>query len=642
MSDTQCEPERRLQDQIEKAIARTQDHFFRDQHSEGYWWYPLESNETITAEYVMLLSFLGLNDSRKMRLMGNHILENQRADGTWSIYYGGPGDISTTVEAYFALKLAGVSTEIPEMRLAREFVLDNGGIYETRIFTKIFLALFGCFPWKHVPSLPVEIMLLPPNFIFSVYRFSSWARATLIPIMVLLHKRPVKEMQPACRLDEIRGAKKSKKLAGDWLQAVFSLVDDFVKLWEKLPSNGLRSRALLTAEKWIVDHQEPTGDWAGIQPPMVNSLLALHTLGYPVDHPVIQKGLEALERFCIRRENSLELQACVSPVWDTGLTCLALMASGVPPEHSAVQKGAKWLLDRQIFSGGDWQLRAPSGKPGGWAFEFFNSHYPDVDDSAVVLMVLNRALNGGNGDVLDRLKSGMEWVLAMRSRDGGWGAFDKDNSNQYLNKIPFADLKAMIDPSTADLTGRVLEMMGYFGYKGDDPVARAAIRFIREKQEESGAWWGRWGVNYIYGTWSVLSGLHSIGEDMRQPYIRRAVAWLKNRQNDDGGWGETCDSYGKSSCSACPSTPSQTAWALLALMAAGEAESPEVGRGARFLLDRQKEDGSWEEKAYTGTGFPKYFMIRYHNYRNCFPLLALGKYRGFLRSGHFGGGDLNH
>ena len=371
------------------------------------------------------------------------------------------------------------------------------------------------------------------------------------------------------------------------------------------------------------------------------SLLALHTLGYPVEHPVIQKGLEALERFCIRRENSLELQACVSPVWDTGLTCLALMASGVPPEHPAVQKSAKWLLDRQIFSGGDWQLRAPSGKPGGWAFEFFNSHYPDVDDSAVVLMVLNRALNGGNGDVLDRLKSGMEWVLAMRSRDGGWGAFDKDNSNQYLNKIPFADLKAMIDPSTADLTGRVLEMMGYFGYKGDHPVARAAIRFIREKQEENGAWWGRWGVNYIYGTWSVLSGLHSIGEDVRRPYIRRAVAWLKDRQNDDGGWGETCDSYGKCSCSA-PSTASQTAWALLALMAAGEAESPEVGRGARFLLDRQKEDGSWEEKAYTGTGFPKYFMIRYHNYRNCFPLLALGKYRGFLRSGHFGGGGLKH
>jgi len=636
---TQWEQERRLQEQIEKAVARTQDHFFRDQHSEGYWWYPLESNETITAEYLMLLTFLGLNEPHKTRLIRNHILETQRADGTWSIYHGGPGDISTTIEAYFALKLAGVPADMPEMRLAKEFILDQGGVYEARIFTKIFLALFGCFPWKHVPSLPVEIMLLPPNFILSVYRFSSWARATLIPITILLHKKPVKEIQQECRPNGIYGAKKSKKLTGDLLQAVFSFLDDLVKLWEMLPSNGLRSRALQAAEKWIIDHQEPTGDWAGIQPPMVNSLLALYTLGYPVDHPVIQKGLEALERFCIRRENSLELQACVSPVWDTSLTCLALLASGVRPEHPSVQKSAHWLLDRQIFSGGDWQVRVPSGKPGGWAFEFFNSRYPDVDDSAVVLMALKRVLNSGNGDVLDRLKAGMEWVFAMRSRDGGWGAFDKDNSNQYLNKIPFGDLKAMIDPSTADLTGRVLEMMGCFGYKGDDPLAKDAIRFIREKQEKNGAWWGRWGVNYIYGTWSVLTGLHRIGENMNRPYVRRAVAWLKDHQNPDGGWGETCDGYHKCSYSACSSTPSQTAWALLALMAAGETESSEVSRGIRFLLDRQKQDGSWEENAFTGTGFPKYFMIRYHNYRNCFPLLALGRYNQFLQNGYIRSGD---
>jgi squalene-hopene/tetraprenyl-beta-curcumene cyclase len=625
-------PQQLLRDRIEACVSLTQEMYLREQYPEGYWWYRLESNDTISAEYIMLLKFLELDQPSRITKLANHILANQREDGTWAIHHGAAGDISTTVEAYFALKLAGISPESPELTKAREFILAMGGVEETRIFTKIFLALFGCYPWKNVPSLPVEIMLLPPRFLFSVYDFSSWARATLIPISILLHKKPCKSLPEKFRLSDITVPNGKSKSSGDRLQRLFWVLDDLVKLWEKIPSNGFRTRALRAAEDWILSHQETSGDWGGIQPAMVNSLLALHTLGYPMSHPVMQKGLEALEQFCLETEHSIELQACVSPVWDTALTSLALLQSGLPPDDASIESAARWLLDRQVFDGGDWQVKVKGGNPGGWAFEFKNDHYPDVDDTAVVLMFLNSIPELGGEEVRAKLEAGVQWVFNMRGKDGGWGAFDKDNNKSYLNKIPFADLEAMIDPSTADLTGRVLEMMGNFGFSVEHPFARDAIRFIREKQERNGSWWGRWGVNYIYGTWSVLSGLSRIGEDVSKPYVRRAVAWLKASQNADGGWGEPCDSY-KEPQSVCsgPSTASQTAWAVLSLMAAGEHGSDAVFRGIQFLLDRQTPEGTWEEQEFTGTGFPKFFMIRYHNYRNCFPLLALGNYLRYLK-----------
>lgn len=621
---------------LSRAIGRAQARFLRQQSSEGYWWYELESNVTITAEYLMLLRFLGIQDHDKERKIARYILDHQRQDGTWAIWFGAPGEVSTTVEAYFALKMAGLAPQDPPMEKAREAIKDMGGIEATRIFTKIFLALFGQYPWERLPSLPVEIMLLPRWFPFTVYDFSSWARATLIPISLLLLRRPVVELPPSQRLDELHGDSPgaSRAPGGFKIPTVFRALDAVLKRWERLPLRPTRGVAVRRVEKWILEHQEPTGDWGGIQPAMVNSLLALACIGYPPDHPVIAKGLEALERFTIEDEGQLRLQSCISPVWDTALTAIALVDSGLPKDHLALVKSRRWLLDKQIQGPGDWSIKNPRLEPGGWAFEFQNDWYPDVDDSAVVLMALKKI--GGNGRVQDqdRIQRGLNWVLGMRSRNGGWAAFDVNNDKEFLNRIPFADLEAMIDPPTADVTGRVLEMMGLYGFTRDSAIARTAISLLRAIQEPDGCWWGRWGVNYIYGTWSVLSGLASIGEDLSQPYVRRAVRWLKEHQNWDGGWGESCESYGRPELRGSGlSTASQTAWAIMALMAAGDADSSEVMRGIGYLLAHQEEDGSWEEEYFTGTGFPKYFMIRYHNYRNCFPLMALGRYHA-LRGAH--------
>ena len=622
--------EESLSERIISSINRTTNYYLQCQHPEGYWWFELESNVTITAEYLMLLKFLGIENPEREQKIVTHLLRKQRSDGTWAIYYDGPGEISATVEAYFALKLAGYPEDSEEMTSARDFILKSGGVENCRIFTKIFLALFGNYSWERIPPFPVELILFPDWFPFSIYAFSSWTRASLVPISILLHLRPVKTIEGA-RVDELYVSSPNgrKKPSNCMNFLIFSR--HIGKLLFKAPFRPLRNKALKRAEEWIVDHQEESGDWAGIQPAMVNSLLALSSLGYPLDHPVIQKGLEALETFLIDKGDEVVLQSCISPVWDTALNCLALVEAGIPPKYPAIQLAAEWLLKQQIFRGGDWQVKRPDLEPGGWAFEFHNDHYPDVDDSAVVLMALQRAV-GDNPSAKCAIERGINWVLGMQSSDGGWGAFDVDNNKEYLNRIPFADLEAMIDPSTADLTGRVLQMMGYYGYDKDHPVAKKAIRFLRKIQEPDGSWWGRWGVNYIYGTWSVLSGLESIKEDFSQPWIQKAVQWLKNCQNPDGGWGETCESYKDPSLSGHgPSTASQTAWALLGLMAAGEWESPEISRGIQYLLKNQQPDGTWEEEYFTGTGFPKYFMLRYHNYRNCFPLMALGRYYGWLQ-----------
>jgi squalene-hopene/tetraprenyl-beta-curcumene cyclase len=616
---------------IRAAIGKTKSFFLSEQHRDGYWWYELESNVTITSEYLMLLYFLGIGDEKKYKKITHHILKNQRLDGTWALYWGGKGDLSTTVEAYFALKLAGLPADDPRLRKARQFILEKGGVEAARVFTKIYLAMFGQFDWKAIPSIPVGIIFLPTWFPVNIYNFSSWARSTIVPLSMIVDLKPFKRIPESSTISELfKAPGKISSITPDSLprhswKRVFILVDRLIKITEGLSIRPWRAKALKNIERWILDHQDPGGDWGGIQPAMINSILALAALGYQVSDGPLKKGLEALERFIIEDSDELVLQSCISPIWDTALTSLALLHSGTERDHPSLEKSCEWLAGKQIFHKGDWSVKRPDLEPGGWAFEFENNWYPDIDDTAVVLLFLRKYADREYIKT-ENLSKGLRWVLGMQGKDGGWGAFDVDNDMKMMNQLPFGDLEAMIDPSTPDLTGRVLELLGASGYGLADKAVQRGIDFIKKSQEADGSWWGRWGVNYHYGTATVMVGLDSIGEDMSKPYIKKAVDWLKENQNPDGGWGEGCDSY-ENPVLKCrgESTPSQTAWALLALTAAGEVTSKEAIRGIKYLLKTQKADGTWDEQCFTGTGFPKYFFIRYHNYRNCFPLMALGK-----------------
>jgi len=627
---------------LDKAIELTRDFFFREQLPDGYWWAELESNVTITSEYIMLFHFLGMVDKAKERKMANYLLRQQTKEGWWSLWYNGPGDLSTTIEAYFALKLAGYPADHIALRKARDFILANGGILKSRVFTKIFLALFGEFSWLGVPSMPIELMLLPDWAYFNMYELSSWSRATIIPLSVVMSDRPVRKLPPFANVQElyVRPPRPTDytftKEDGilTW-KNFFIGMDHLLKVYESSPIRPFKNRAIDTAEQWILEHQESTGDWGGIQPAMLNSVLALHCLGYANDHPAVAKGLEALADFCIEDEDTLLLQSCVSPVWDTALVLLAMQEAGVPEYHPALVKSAQWLLDREVRIKGDWKIKSPDLEPGGWAFEFLNDWFPDVDDSTAVMIAIKNVPLKNSRAKQDAIRRGIAWCLGMQSENGGWAAFDKDNTKHILNKIPFADLEALIDPPTSDMTARILELMGHFGYRKDHPQAIKALDFLKNEQEPEGPWFGRWGVNYIYGTWYVMTGIEAIGEDMTSPYIKKALNWIKARQNLDGGWREVCDSYLDRNLMGCgPSTASQTSWALLALMAAGEVGVQAVERGIQYLLATQNPDGTWDEDAFTGTGFPKFFMIKYHIYRNCFPLTALGRYRRLAADAH--------
>lgn len=618
---------------VSNAMRKTKLHYLGCQHEDGYWWLELESNVTITAEYLMLFHFLGIRDEGRDRKIVTHILKSQRPDGTWAIHWGGRGDLSATVEAYFALKLGGLSVDDPRLRKAREFILSQGGIEASRVFTKIFLALFGEFDWKSVPSMPVETIFLSHWFPFNIYNFSSWARATVVPLMIVLDIKPVRPLPERAGIQELYTGSRDKKIPLinrraphlSW-ESLFLFMDRIAKVIENSPLRIFRKKALRRIENWLLEHQEQTGDWAGIQPAMVNSIIALSTLGYAVSSDPVKKGIAALERFTTEKENELVLQPCISPVWDTALTSLALLYAGLESDHPAIEKSCRWLSGKQIFKRGDWSIKRPNLKPGGWAFEFENNWYPDIDDSAIVLMLLYRYKDTALVKP-DNLERGLKWILGMQGKDGGWGSFDVDNNMTVLNRIPIGDLEAMIDPSTSDVTGRVLELLGRVADDLPEDSIRKAVNFLKREQEEEGCWWGRWGVNYIYGTWSALTGLRSIGEDMTEPYIKAAVRWIINHQNLDGGWGEICETYEDNGLRCYgKSTPSQTAWAIMALIAADEGKREELIRGVQYLIENQKADGTWEEEEFTGTGFPKYFMLRYHNYRNCFPLMALGKF----------------
>jgi len=578
------------------------------------------------------MHFMGTVDVLRQRKMVHYLQETQLPDGSWNIFFGAPGDLSATVEAYAAMKLAGEKPESRFMRLAREFVCDNGGMEKARVFTKIFLALLGAYPWEQCPALPPELMLVPVGLPLNIYEMSSWARSTVVPLLIVWHYKPVLKRLGGFRLDELSwGAKTAPeevRLQGalDGWGRFFVLLDRLAKIYERRPITTFRQKALRLAEQWVIERQEPSGDWGGIMPAMMNSLIALRCRGYSLSHPVIVKGLEAVSRFAVEDSRTLRLQSCVSPVWDTANACLALLESGVPIDHPALEKARSWLWTKQVRVKGDWAVKRSRTEPGGWSFEFENRFYPDVDDTLAVLTVLNQGCS--RPDQAEAWHAGLRWLLAMQCKNGGWGAFDVDNDQEIWNRIPFADHKSMLDPPTSDLTGRVLEFLGTVGYRSDVPAARKAIEFLEAQQEPDGSWFGRWGVNYLYGTWCALCGLKSIGYPMDAPRVRKAVRWIMSCQNPDGGWGESCLSYEDSRYKGKgTSTASQTAWALMGLVAAGEAASEAAERGVAFLLDRQNRLGSWDEEEFTGTGFPKFFYLRYHMYRDYFPLMALSRFR---------------
>jgi squalene-hopene/tetraprenyl-beta-curcumene cyclase len=642
----------------------------RHQKPEGYWVGRLETNSTMEAEWVLAMHFLGIEDDPKYRGVVCAIVEQQRPDGSWGVFYSAPeGEISATVECYAALRCAGYRPDDPRLRRAREWIFAHGGFRHVRVFTKIWLALIGEWPWDGTPQLPPELICLPaPWFPFNIYQFSSWARATLVPLTVVSAYRPVRPLAGAARLDELfpegrdrvdyRLPRRHGLLS---FESFFLAADRFLKWYRRFPIKPLRSTAIRACLEWILRHQDADGAWGGIQPPWIYSLIALHTAGYPLSHPSLRKAVNAFEEpWAVRSGDAIYLQASNSPVWDTILALVALLDCGSGDEPY-IRKALTWLLKEEIRVPGDWALVVNGVEPSGWAFEYKNNLYPDLDDTAVALQLLVRMaeLTGerAGGELSTVIERATKWLLAFQCANGGWGSFDRDNDHAPITKIPFCDFGEALDPPSVDVTAHVVEAMGYLGKGANFPAVRRALEFIISEQEPDGSWFGRWGVNYIYGIGAVLPALREIGYDMRSRPVAAAVAWLQDHQNPDGGWGETCSSYMDDSLRGCgESTASQTSWALMGLLSVGPHDHDDrIRRGVEFLLRTQQEDGTWDEPYYTGTGFPGYglgrrgklgaplrahpqgrelsraFMLNYHMYRHYFPLMALGRARR-----HFG------
>ncbi|MFE0192165.1 squalene--hopene cyclase [Streptomyces sp. NPDC059008] len=614
-----------------RATARATDYLLSVQDPAGWWKGDLQTNVTMDAEDLMLRQFLGIQDPKLTAASGRYIRGEQGEDGTWATFYGGPGELSTTIEAYVALRLAGDEPDAPHMARASAWIRAQGGVAAARVFTRIWLALFGWWKWEDLPQLPPELLYFPKWFPLNIYDFGCWARQTIVPLTIVSAKRPVRPAPFA--LDELhtdpRNPSPPRPLAPatSW-DGVFQRLDKALHLYHKVALRRLRGAAMRSAARWIIERQENDGCWGGIQPPAVYSVIALHLLGYDLDHPVLRTGLESLDRFAVWREDGARMiEACQSPVWDTCLAAIALADAGLPADHPQLVRAADWMLAEQIDRPGDWSVRRPQLPSGGWAFEFENDNYPDIDDTAEVVLALRRIDHPDPQRVEAAVRRAVRWNLGMQSRNGGWGAFDVDNTSPLPDRLPFCDFGEVIDPPSADVTAHVVEMLADVG-RTHDPRTRRGIAWLLAEQEPSGAWFGRWGTNYVYGTGSVLPALAAAGIPAAHPAVRRAVRWLERVQNDDGGWGEDQRSYQDKErwAGRGASTASQTAWALMALLAAGERESEAVRRGVRWLTGTQREDGSWDEPYFTGTGFPWDFSINYHLYRQVFPLTALGRY----------------
>ncbi|GLZ06299.1 squalene-hopene cyclase [Actinomadura sp. NBRC 104412] len=606
--------------EAEAALRGAREHLLGLQSEQGWWKAELETNVTMDAEDLLLREFLGIRTPEDTAETARWIRSRQRADGTWATFHDGPPDLSTTVEAYVALRLAGDAADAPHMRLAAEYVRGAGGVEGTRVFTRIWLAMFGLWSWDELPVMPPEMMYLPRWFPLNVYDWACWARQTIVPLTVVGSLRPVRALPFG--LPELRTGRRPRPARDAWGRA-FNGLDRLLHVYQRRPVRPLRTAALRRAAEWIVARQEADGCWGGIQPPWVYSLIALNLLGYDLGHPVMRRGIEGLERFTLRDERGRRLEACQSPVWDTVLAVNALADAGLPAGHPALTRAAGWLLDEEVRGPGDWSVRRPGLPPGGWAFEFDNDLYPDTDDTAEAILALRRVDRPDARPAIDRA---VRWLTGMASRDGGFGAFDADNTRTLCAKLPFCDFGAVIDPPSADVTAHVAEALAAEGMANTDVVRRAVV-WLLKAQEEDGSWFGRWGANHVYGTGAVVPGLVAAGVRPDGPPIRRAVAWLEAHQNLDGGWGEDLRSYDDPAwVGRGVSTASQTAWALLALLAAGERSSPAVEKGVRWLIETQRPDGTWDEDHFTGTGFPGDFYINYHLYRLVFPVSALGRY----------------
>jgi squalene-hopene/tetraprenyl-beta-curcumene cyclase len=609
------------------------------QHADGWWQGELETNVTMDAEDLLLREFLGVRDEEQTAAAARWIRSQQRDDGTWANFFGGPGDLSTTVEAYVALRLAGDQVDAPHLSAARSWILAQGGVEATRVFTRLWLALSGRWSWDELPVIPPELIYLPSWFPLNIYDWGCWARQTIVALAVVQSFRPSRALP--FTLDEIcvdpggrppgtprarEGSPPPRPPRDPWSRA-FTRLDKALHLYR--PVKSVRRAALRRCAEWIIARQERDGCWGGIQPPWVYSLMALNLLGYDLGHPVMARGLAALDRFTITEEGPdgpvRRLEACQSPVWDTVLTMIGLADAGLPPDHPALTSAARWVLGEEIRGPGDWQVRRPQLPPGGWAFEFDNDVYPDTDDTAEVVLALRRVRLPGDG-ARPAIERGLHWLAGMQSRDGGWGAFDADNTRTLVNKLPFCDFGEVTDPPSADVTAHIVEALAAEGL-ARHPAAIRGVTWLLRAQEADGSWFGRWGANYVYGTGAAVPALIAAGVRPSKPAIRRAVAWLEAHQNDDGGWGEDLRSYDDPALAGRgASTASQTAWALLALLAAGEHAGVAAERGVRWLAATQCADGSWDEPQYTGTGFPGDFYINYHLYRLAFPLSALGRY----------------
>ncbi len=720
------------------ALRRAREYLLTLQDDAGWWQGELQTNVTMDAEDMFLREFLGIRRSEETERSAAWIRSQQREDGTWANFYGGPGELSTTIEAYWALRLAGDGPDLEHMRAAAAFVRAHGGLERARVFTHVWLALFGLWSWEEVPALVPELVLLPRSVPLNVYDFACWARQTIVALSLVKAHRPVRPLP--FRLEELLAGTGGEEAAGrhgsshggprestpegsgdstpggsggprpddriapssrpaSWQGRLLTVLDRVLRAYERHPFAPLRRLALVRAERWIVRRQEADGSWGGIQPPWVYSLMALHLAGYPLDHPVMKRGLEGLDRFMVEDTDderrvgappgvSRRLEACQSPVWDTALAIVALADAGLPDDDPALVRAAKWLLGEEVTFAGDWRVARPDLAPAGWAFEFANVNYPDVDDTAEVVLALQRvggkgartaparghdspgpppgtdgqrsaATGGRSHPATVALRSQIDaataraqrWVQGMQGRDGGWGAFDADNTRSLVRELPFLDFGEVIDEPSADVSAHALEMLAALGLL-DTPAARRGVRWLIAQQEPDGSWFGRWGVNHVYGTGAAVPALIAAGVDPSQGCIRRAIRWLEEHQNEDGGWGEDPRSYDDPAwVGRGPSTASQTAWALLALHAAGQAVAsvqsdgdgagasaqPDgdgdgagagasaLARGVEWLTANQREDGTWDEPQYTGTGFPSDYYINYHLYRLVFPIMALGR-----------------
>jgi squalene-hopene/tetraprenyl-beta-curcumene cyclase len=626
---------------VSAGMEKARNYLFSQQHPDGYWCGELEADTTLESDYITIHTLLGTGNRSRMERAVPEIIRHQNEDGGWPIYAGGPSNISASVKAYFALKLMGYSPDHPVLERARGRILAMGGVTECNTFTKIYLCFLGQYDWEAVPAVPPELVLFPNWFWFNIYEISSWSRAILVPLSIAYAKKPFKKIPAEMGIDELFiGGRHGRHLHLRWdpkrisWRNFFLVLNQLIHFCERFNIRPLRYLAIKRAEKWMLARFEKSDGLGAIYPGILNSIVALRCLGYSTDDPQVIRALDEFEKLGIdepgipdHSEPTFRMAPCYSPVWDTAYAMFALGESGIPKDDPRMLKAADWMLSKEVRSKGDWAVKVRNVAPGGWYFEFNNEFYPDVDDSAMVLLGLDKVDNPRERYQHEVSQRAIDWILAMQCKAGGWASFDKDNTRMVFQKMPFADHNAMLDPPTVDITGRVLEMLAAYGYTQDDPAVRKAIKFILKEQESDGSWFGRWGVNYIYGTMQVLRGLDAMGVDHNEPYVQQAAEWLRMVQNSDGGWGETCGSYDDPSTRGVgPSTPSQTAWAIMGLLAAGDTRSESVQRGILSLLETQKPNGSWDEDQYTGTGFPRVFYLAYHLYRDYFPLIALSNY----------------